>query len=389
VSDRAPYLAARLQGLGTTVFATMSALAEATGSVNLGQGFPDYRGPDDVLEAATAAIERGENQYPPGRGVPVLREAIAVHQRAYYGLHFDPASEVLVTAGATEALAATVLSLCEVGDEIVVFEPFYDAYPALAAMAGAHHRVVKLRPPDWSFDPEDLRRAITPRTRLVLVNTPHNPTGKVFTDDELATIARVCVEADVLAVTDEVYEHLVFEGRHRPLATFEGMAERTVTISSGGKTFSVTGWKIGWVCAHAALVAAIQTAKQFLTFASGTPFQHAVAAGLALPPERLGALCQQLAGRRDLLCDGLERLGLKVFRPASGYFCVTDIAPLGETDATAFCESLPGRCGVVAIPTGVFFDHPSEAAGLVRWAFCKERATLEEALHRLAPLASR
>ena len=387
MTDRLAYLNARLQGLGTTIFAAMSAVAEATGSVNLGQGFPDYDGPVEVLEAAAAAIRQGHNQYPPGRGIKPLRDAIAQHQRHWYGLDLDPASEILVTAGATEALAGTILSLCEVGDEVVMFEPYYDAYPALVAMAGATHRVVRLVPPTWGFDPDELRRAITARTRLIIVNSPNNPTGKVFGRDELELIAAVCRDHDLIAVTDEVYEHLIFDGDHIPLAGFEGMAERTVTISSAGKTFSVTGWKIGWACAIPPLIAAVQTAKQFLTFAGGTPFQHAIAAGLALPDQRLREGCDDLRMRRDLFCDGMANLGFDVLSPASGYFATTDIGSIGEHDATAFCTRLPERCGVVGIPTQVFYDHQDEAATLVRWAFCKSTPTLEEALRRLAKLS--
>jgi N-succinyldiaminopimelate aminotransferase len=383
-SGRAPYLNSRLQGLGTTVFAAMSALAEATGAVNLGQGFPDYDGPPEVLAAAEAAIAAGHNQYPPGRGLAALRSAIAEHQRHCYGLEVDPDTEVLVTAGATEALAAAILALCEIGDEIVFFEPYYDAYPALAAMAGAGYRVVPLRPPDWGFDPEELERAITPRTRLVVLNSPNNPTGKVFGADELAAVARVCVDHDLLAVTDEVYEHLVFEGRHVPLASIEGMAERTVTISSAGKTFSVTGWKIGWVCASPALVQAVQTAKQFLTFAGGTPFQHAVATGLGLGGGVLSAVGEDLKARRDLFCGGLRSLGIEVADPASGYFVLTEVAGLGGNDAASFCAAAPARLGVVAIPADVFFDDKEAGSRLVRWAFCKRTETLREALRRLA-----
>ena len=384
---RLPYLNARLQGLGATIFATMSALAEATGSVNLGQGFPDYDGPAEVLEAACEAIRAGHNQYPPGRGIKVLRDAIAEHQRHWYGLAFDPASEVLVTAGATEALAASILSLVEVGDEVVLFEPYYDAYPALVAMAGGTHRVVPLRPPTWGFDPDELRRAITPRTRLIVVNSPHNPTGKVFRKDELEAIVAVCRDHDLIAVTDEVYEHLVFDGEHRPLATFDGMRDRTVTISSAGKTFSVTGWKIGWVCASPPLLDSVQTAKQFLTYAGGAPFQHAIAAGLALGDDRLRGVCADLAMRRDLFCDGMGAIGIDVMVPESGYFAISDISSLGDEDATTFCNQIPERCGVVGIPNHVFYDHKDDARTLVRWAFCKSTATLEEALGRLATLS--
>jgi N-succinyldiaminopimelate aminotransferase len=388
VTQRLPYLNSRLQGLGTTIFAAMSALADATGSVNLGQGFPDYDGPAEVLEAACEAIRQGHNQYPPGRGIGPLRNAVAAHQRRFYGLDFDPATEVLVTAGATEALAATILSLCEVGDEVVMFEPYYDAYPALVAMAGATHRVVPLRPPGWAFDPEDLRRAITPRTRLIIVNSPHNPTGKVFGSGELELIADVCRHHGLIAVTDEVYEHLIFEGEHRPLAAFDGMRDQTVTISSAGKTFSVTGWKIGWACASPPLLDSVQTAKQFLTFAGGTPLQHAVAAGFTLPDDRLNDVRDDLRMRRDLFCQGMQGLGFDVLRPASGYFAITDIASIGESDAATFCAELPERCGVVGIPNHVFYDHKDDARTLVRWAFCKSTATIEEALGRLAKLST-
>ncbi|MGH9086875.1 MAG: pyridoxal phosphate-dependent aminotransferase [Acidimicrobiales bacterium] len=382
-------LVERMQPFTTTVFAEMSQLAEETGSINLGQGFPDTDGPGLVLDAAAAAIRAGANQYPPGAGVGVLRAAVAVHQRDCYGLDYDPEDEILVTAGATEGIAASLLALCEPGDEVVLFEPFYDSYPACVAMAGAVARVVPLRPPDWTFDPDELAAAVTPRTRLVLCNSPHNPTGKVFGPDELGVIARLCCERDLLALTDEVYEHLVFDGRHVPLATLPGMATRTVTLSSGGKTFSVTGWKVGWACGPAPLVAAVRAVKQFLTYAGGTPFQHAVAAGLAAAPGLVEPLCRALADQRDLLCDGLEKVGLRVYRPAATYFVMTDVASIGEEDGIAFCRSLPARCGVVAVPSAVFYRQPEEGASLVRWAFCKRPEVLGAALARLESLGPR
>ena len=382
-------LNARLAGFGTTIFAEMTALAVRTGSLNLGQGFPDTDGPAEVLEAATAAIRSGHNQYPPGPGIPALREAIAAHQRRFRGQELDPDGEVLVTTGATEAIAAALLALCEPGDEVVCFEPFYDSYAACIAMAGAERRVVTLRPPDWAFDPEELEAAFSPRTRLVLLNTPHNPTGKVFSRAELELIARLCRERDVLAVTDEVYEHLVFEGEHVVPATLPGMAERTVTISSAGKTFSVTGWKIGWACGPADLVRAVQTAKQFLTYTSGTPFQHAVAQALGLPDAYFAGFTAGLRAKRDRLCAGLEAAGLTVHRPAGTYFVNADIRPLGEADGLAFCWALPERAGVVAVPTVVFYDDRVVGAPLVRFAFCKRDEVIDEAAARLARLGPR
>ena len=388
MSSSRPYLVSRLQGFGTTIFAEMSALAVATGSVNLGQGFPDTDGPAEVAEAAIDAIRAGHNQYPPGDGIPALRQAIAAHQRRFYGIEVDPDGEVLVTAGATEAMASAVLSLCEPGDEVVTFEPYYDAYAAVTAMAGASRRVVTLHPPGYSFDPAELAAAITPRTRLLILNTPHNPTGKVFDDGELAAIAELCVKRALIAVTDEVYEHLTFDAPHRPLATFPGMAERTVTISSAGKTFSFTGWKVGWACGPRPLVTALRTAKQFLTFVNGAPFQHAIAVGLALPDERFHALRDDLRDKRDLLCAGLERVGFEVYRPAATYFVTADIGPLGEDDGVAFCRALPERCGVVAVPNAVFYDDKDAGRRLVRFAFCKRHEVIEEAVERLQRLTS-
>ncbi len=380
-------MARRLQPFTTTIFATMSELAAATGSVNLGQGFPDTDGPEELREVAVAAIRAGRNQYPPGNGVAELRRAVAAHQRAWYGLTPDPETEVLVTVGATEAIAATLLALCEPGDEVVLFEPTYDSYSAAVALAGAVPRPVRLHAPDWRFDPDELIAAVGPRTRLVLLNSPHNPTGKVFTAEELGQVAALCCAHDLLAVTDEVYEHLVFDGAHIPLATLPGMGGRTLTISSGGKTFSFTGWKVGWVSGAAPLVAAVRAAKQFLTYTSPAPFQLAVARGLGFAPDAMGRLALELRAGRDLLCDGLESLGYEVFRPAATYFATTDIAPVAPgISAEEYCLALPGRCGVVAIPSSVFYDPADPGAGrtLVRWAFCKRPDVLQDALARLA-----
>jgi N-succinyldiaminopimelate aminotransferase len=384
------YLTRRLQPFTTTIFATMSELALATGSVNLGQGFPDTDGPEELREVAVTAIREGANQYPPSQGIPELREAVAAHQRDWYGIELDPRTDVLVTVGATEAIAATMLALCEPGDEVVMFEPTYDSYAACTSMAGATPRLVRLHPPDWHFDPGELAAAVGPRTKMVLLNTPHNPTGKVFSPHELAQVAALCSAHDLLAVTDEVYEHLVFDGTHVPLATLPGMGERTLTISSGGKTFSFTGWKVGWVSGPAPLVAAVRAAKQFLTYTSSAAFQLAIARGLAYQPAAMGRLATELEARRDQLCDGLAALGYEVFRPAATYFATTDITPVAPgLSAQEFCLALPERCGVVAIPSSVFYDAGDPEAGrtLVRWAFCKRAGVLEDALARLASWA--
>jgi N-succinyldiaminopimelate aminotransferase len=382
-----PYLASRLHGFGTTIFAEMSALAVEKAAINLGQGFPDTDGPVEVFDAAVAAIRGGHNQYPPGNGTPELRHAIAAHQQHWYGLAFDPATEVLVTAGATEAIAATILALCEPGDEVVTFEPYYDSYAASIAMAGAQRRVVQLRAPDWSFDPDALRAAITARTKLLLLNSPHNPTGKVFTHDELALVAELCVAHDLIAVTDEVYEHLVFAGEHLPLASFPGMADRTITISSAGKTFSCTGWKIGWVCARPDLVAAVRTAKQFLTYVNGGPFQPAVAVGLGLADAVIRGIGDELHEKHDHLRHGLAAAGFSVLPSHGTYFVNVDITPFGETDGLAFCRALPDRCGVVAVPSVVFYDDKDAGAPLVRFACCKRLDVIDEAVARLGKLA--
>jgi N-succinyldiaminopimelate aminotransferase len=382
-------LAERLRPFTTTIFSEMSELALTTGSLNLGQGFPDTDGPAELKRVATEAIADGRNQYPPSQGVPELRAAVAAHQQSWYGLTFAPENEVLVTTGATEAIAAALLALCEPGDEVVMFEPTYDSYAACASMAGATPRLVRLHPPDWAFDPAELAAAIGSRTRLVLLNSPHNPTGKVFGPAELALIAELCCAHDILAVTDEVYEHLVFDGTHVPLATFPGMAERTLSISSGGKTFSFTGWKVGWATGPAPLISAVRAAKQFLTYTSGAPFQLAIAQGLAAEPAELNRFGAELKAKRDLFCDGLDRLGFTVYRPAATYFATTDIAPVAPgLTAYDFCRALPERCGVVAIPSSVFYGAPGGDAPagqtLVRWAFCKRVEVLEEALARLA-----
>ncbi len=384
--DPEPYLTERLQGFGTTIFAEMSALAVETGAVNLGQGFPDTDGPPVVAQAAIDAIKAGHNQYPPLLGIEPLREAVAAHRAKYRGQHFDPASEVLITTGATEALAASLLALTGPGDEVVTFEPYYDSYAAGIAMSGAQRKVVTLRGADFVFDPAELEAAFTPRTKLLLLNTPHNPTGKVFSREELETIARVCVDHDVLAVTDEVYEHLVFDGEHIALATLPGMAERTVTISSAGKIFSFTGWKIGWACGPAPLVAAVRTAKQFLTYVSGAPFQHAVTTGLGLGPEFFESYTADMRTKRDRLCAGLAAAGFDVIVPQGTYFATVDIRSVGATDGIEFCLSLPHRCGVVAVPTQVFYDNEEAGAHLVRFAFCKRDEVLDEASARLLKL---
>jgi N-succinyldiaminopimelate aminotransferase len=382
-----PALTSRLEGFGTTIFAEMSALAARTGAINLGQGFPDTDGPPEVLEAAVEAMRAGRNQYPPGPGIPELRAAIAEHQRRFHGLELDPDGEVLVTTGATEAIAAALLALCEPGDEVVTFEPYYDSYAACIAMAGATRRVVTLRPPGYALEPDRLAAAFTDRTRLILLNSPHNPTGKVFDRADLEHVARVCTARDVLAVTDEVYEHLVFDGRdHVPLATLPGMRDRTVTISSAGKTFSFTGWKIGWATGPRELVAAVQTAKQFLTFVSGAPFQPAIALALGLPDEYFARFTAGLQAKRDRLCEGLAQAGLTVFEPAGTYFVTADIRPLGFTDGRAFCLELPERVGVVAVPTVVFYDDEEAGRPLVRFAFCKRDSVIDEAAARLARL---
>ncbi len=380
------YLVERLQPFGTTIFAEMSALAVETSAINLGQGFPDTDGPDVVKQAAVDAIRAGHNQYPPGIGIPELRAAIRAHQQRFYRLEYDVDTEVLVTAGATEAIAAALLALCGPGDEVVTFEPYYDSYAAGIAMCGATRRVVTLRAPDYAFDPDELRVAMTSRTKLILLNSPHNPTGKVFTREELGLIAELAQEHDLLVVTDEVYEHLVYDGEHVPMATLPGMRNRTVTIGSGGKTFSFTGWKVGWACAPPELVTAVKTAKQFLTYVSSGPFQYAIAVGLQLPDAYFTEFRIEMLEKRDRLCTGLADAGFTVLRPQGTYFVTVDIRSFGETDGLAFCRSLPHRCGVVAVPSVVFYDDAAAGSPLVRFACCKRTDVLDEACTRLKSL---
>ena len=392
----APRVVRRMQRFGPTVFAEMSALALRTGAVNLGQGFPDTDGPASLLEDAVEAIRTGHNQYPPGIGVPALLEAVAEHQHRFYGLELEPATQVLVTAGATEAVAAALLALCEAGDEVVVLEPTYDSYAAVIALAGAVQRSVPLLPGAGGFalDLDGLRAAFSERTRVVLLNTPHNPTGTVLTPGEVAAVAQLALEHDAVVVTDEVYEHLLFDGAvHTPVATLPGMAERTLTVSSAGKTFSVTGWKVGWISGPAHLVAAVRTVKQFLTYVNGSPFQPAVARALALPDSFYAGLAADLQRRRDLLVDGLTSAGFSVSVPSGTYFVVADPRPLGFEDGTALCRELPALAGVVGVPVSAFCETGSVAAQavrpLVRFTFCKSDGVLHEAVDRLQALRSR
>jgi N-succinyldiaminopimelate aminotransferase len=378
--------ATRLRPFGTTIFTEMSALAARTGAINLGQGFPDTDGPGEIVDAVTAAMRSGTaNQYAPLGGVPELRAAVAAHQGRHYGLAIDPDDGVQVTFGATEAIAATMLGLLEPGDEVVVLEPYYDSYAATVAMAGASLRPVTLHPPDFALDVDALdAAAAAPRARMLLLNSPHNPTGRVLRAAELQAIARVCVEHDLVAVTDEVYEHLVFDGAHVPLATLPGMAERTLTISSSGKSFSFTGWKIGWCSGPPELVGAVSAAKQFMSFAGGTPLQHAVAAALGEAERHVAPLRDALHAARDRLCAGLRAAGFGVCVPQGGYFANADLAPLGVHDARAWCRALPATAGVVAIPTSAFYADPDAGEALVRFAFCKRPEVIDEAVLRLA-----
>ncbi len=384
-----PLLNRRLVGLGNSVFGEMSARALATGSVNLGQGFPDVDGPPVIARLAAEAVLAGKgNQYPPATGIPELRHAVARHQQRFYGLGYDPDTEVLVTAGATEAIAAALLALLEPGDEVIAFEPYYDSYVAGIAMAGATRVPLTLRPPHFRPDLAALASMITGKTRLLLLNSPHNPTGMVLTRAETEAIARIVVDHDLLVICDEAYEHLTFGVEHVPLATMDGMRGRVVSVGSAGKTFSFTGWKVGWATAAPELISAVRTTKQFLTFVSSGPFQYAVADALGLPDAYYTGLAADLRAKRDLMADGLRDIGFEVYQSDGTYFITTDIAPLGERDAAEFCLALPGRAGVVAIPSAAFYDdHPEAGRTMVRFAFCKRPEVLQDALGRLAVLA--
>jgi len=383
-----PHLVARMQGHRLSIFAEMSTLAVETGAINLGQGFPDTDGPAEVTAAAIQAIRDGFNQYPPDRGIPELRRAVADHQARFYGQQVDP-GDVMVSTGASEAIGAAIMALVEPGQEVVVFEPYFDLYAAVIELAGGVRRAVTLRTPDYSFDPDELEAVINPSTRLILVNTPHNPTGKVFSEAELAAIARLAITHDLLVVTDEVYEHMTYDGtRHIPLATLPGMAERTVTISSGGKSFGLTGWKVGWAHGPTDLVNAVHTVKQHLSFTSGAPFQRAMVTALNLGDGYFTGLADDLCAKRDLVADGLRSVGLHVLPAQGTYYVTADVAPLGYDDGMDFCRDLPGRCGVVAIPNRVFYDDESAGRSIVRFAYCKQFEVLHEAVERLSRLTA-
>jgi len=377
--------------LGVTIFEEMTTLAVRTGAINLGQGFPDEDGPAEIKAAAQAAIASGANQYAPGKGILPLREAISAHQQRFYGLAPDPETEIIVTTGATEAIAASLLALVGHGDEVLTFEPFYDSYGAVIGLAGATHVTAPLLAPDFMPDMAALEAAFSSRTKVVLINNPHNPTGAVFPREVLQRVVELAARHDAVIITDEVYEHLTFGERHIPVATLPGAAGRTVTISSAGKTFSFTGWKIGWLSGPEHLVSAIRTVKQFLSYSSGTPFQGAIAVGLALPDDFYTGISETLRRKRDILSEGLKAAGLDVFTPQGTYFVNVDTAPLGISDSVDLARRLPDLVGVAAIPVPVFC-HPEGAErtrSLLRFAFCKKTEVLEEAASRLATLRDR
>ncbi len=381
------YLAERVRSFGTTIFFEMTSLANQHGAVNLGQGFPDFPGPEFLKEAAIAAIRADINQYAPGSGRPALREAIAAKMARHYGLAVNPATDIVVTSGATEAIFAAIMGLVNPGDEVILFEPYYDSYLPSVQMAGGVPRFYTLRPPDWPIDPAELAALFSPKTKLILVNTPHNPIGKVYTEAELSLIADLCRQHDVIAVVDEVYEHIIFDGvRHVSLATLPGMAERTITISSAGKTFSMTGWKVGWAVAPAELCQAVFRVHQFVTYAGATPLQEGAATALHSSDDYYAELAAMYQANRDFLARALAEAGLEPILPQGTYFIMVDISRLGFPDDIAFCRYLTIEIGVAAIPPSAFYFNPANRANLARFAFCKSRTTLEEAARRLLKL---
>ncbi len=380
-------VAKRLEPFGVTIFTEMSELARVRGAINLGQGFPNWDGPDFVKEAAAASMRGGADQYPPMAGIPELREAIAAHYGPLLGRDLDPTSEITVTSGCTEALAASFLGLIDPGDGVILIEPFYDSYPVNVALAAATPRYVTLRPPDFALDEGELRAAFAEGAKAILVNTPHNPTGRVLTRAELELIAGLCVEHGAIAITDEVYERMVYDGHeHLRLATLPGMWERTVTLSSLGKTFSLTGWKVGWAIAPEDLTAGVRSAHQFLTFTTPTPVQYGAVAALAAPADLYEELRTSYQAKRDLLAAGLAAAGFDVHLSQGTYFLMAGHERFGFPDDRAFCRHLVDAAGVVAIPPSVFYHRPQDGAALVRFAFCKDEATLEEAIARLGRL---
>ena len=381
-----PYLITRMQDHQFSIFAEMSILAAETNAINLGQGFPDTDGPEKVTEAAIQAIRDGRNQYPPDKGIEQLRAAVAEHQRRFYSQIVDP-EDVVISTGAAESLSAATLALVSPGDEVVLFEPYFDLYASCISLAGGIRKTVTLREPDYSFDVDELAKQVTSRTRFILLNTPHNPTGKVFSLEEMQEIAQIAIDNDVLVVTDEVYEHMTYDGKeHIPIATLPGMAERTLTVSSAGKSFGLTGWKIGWCHGPTEIAKAVHTVKQNLTFASGAPFQPAIAAALALDDGYFEELAADLCAKRDLISDGLSVIGFEVFPAFGTYYVTADVRPLGYEDGMSFCLDIPKRCGVVAVPTEVFYDHPTAGKSIVRFAYCKQLDVLNEAIEKLSVL---
>ncbi len=377
----------RLRPFGSTIFTEVSHRALQLGAINLGQGFPDFEGPDFVKQAAKAAIDHRSNQYPPSMGLPVLREKVAERFEAQTGRAVDPDRHVTITSGCTEALAASFLGLLDPGDSVILLQPWYDAYPVGCALAGAVPRFVTLRPPSFALPEAELRAAFAEGPRAIVINTPHNPTGRVFSRPEMDLIARLCVDHDVMAFTDEVYEHIRFDGLpHLCLASWPGMWERTVTMSSVGKSFSVTGWKTGWAVAPENLTYGVRSAHQFLTFTTPNPMQHGAAAALAAPPEYFEELQAFYAARRDLLAEGLDQLGFEVYLPEGTYFLMADHRPFGFADDLAFVNHLIEKVGVATIPPSVFYEDPTDGADLIRFAFCKSEETLRAALRQMEGL---